>query len=78
MKDDTTTLADFRGAVNMTTPELEQWLATPESLRVGDHHGDPGGPAEGREGSKWWFSLMNWGHDPEKDRSDEGREGADQ
>jgi hypothetical protein len=27
-----------------------------------------GGPAEGVEESRWRFSLMNWGHDPVKDR----------
>lgn len=28
-------LADFRSAVNMEADELERWLRTPESLRVG-------------------------------------------
>ena len=25
-----------------------------------------GGPAEDKEGSRWRYSLMNWGHDPLK------------
>ena len=26
-----------------------------------------GGPAAGKESSRWRYSLMNWGHDPLKD-----------
>jgi hypothetical protein len=31
-------------------------------------HCAQGGPAEGMETSRWRYSLMNWGHDPLKDR----------
>jgi hypothetical protein len=30
---------DFHDAVNMTASELEEWLATDESRRVGQHKG---------------------------------------
>ena len=29
-------------------------------------HMAQGGPAEGRHQSRWRYSLMNWGHDPDK------------
>jgi hypothetical protein len=29
-------------------------------------HSAQGGPQEGRETSRWRYSLMNWGHDPLK------------
>ncbi|MFF2721272.1 DUF3140 domain-containing protein [Streptomyces sp. NPDC058011] len=101
------TLADFGEAVNMTAGELEEWLATDQSRRVGQKDGgEPTGHASGRrivkllrtrkselddddlahmrkvtsyvrrhlaqrpEGdagdTPWRYSLMNWGHDPEK------------
>jgi hypothetical protein len=33
-------LADFRAAVNMEAEEIEAWLETPASLRVGQKKGD--------------------------------------
>ncbi|WP_375271186.1 DUF3140 domain-containing protein [Sphingomonas sp.] len=105
---------EFNDAVNMAPAELEEFLDTDESKRVGwkgeDGDGDgesvghksgrriveikrtkkadlsdddyahmqkvvgyvhrhlaQGGPAEDKEHSDWRYSLMNWGHDPEKD-----------
>ncbi len=105
-------LARFRAAVNMTAAEIEDWLETEESRKVG--HTRPGeaesvgrmsarrivailrtprekldggdyahmrkvagfvarhrgqGPHDEWRvpGSRWRFSLMNWGHDPLKD-----------
>lgn len=42
--------ADFHAAVNMDAGELEEWLRTPESLRVGQKKpdGEPIGHASGR------------------------------
>jgi hypothetical protein len=42
--------ADFHGAVNMAPPELEEWLATAESLKVGQKKpdGESIGHASGR------------------------------
>ena len=105
-------LRDFKLAVNMSAAELEDWLQTQESRKVG-WKGDNGemresvGHASGRrivillrkkEGeftsadyehmrkvigfvrrhsaqrpeniytSRWRYSLMNWGHDPIKER----------
>ena len=41
---------DFREAVNMTAGEIEEWLATPESKRVGQKRdgGESVGHASGR------------------------------
>lgn len=105
---------DFNDAVNMTPSELEKFLDTDDSKRVGwkgedgqgsgesvghksgkriveikrtkkaelsdddyahmkkvvgyvHRHLAQGGPAEDKEHSDWRYSLMNWGHDPEKD-----------
>ena len=99
---------DFSDAVNMTASQLEKWLGTDESKRVGDKSG--GGESTGHESgrhiirilntkksdldeddiahmrkvvgyvhrhlaqrpsgdvtdTRWRYSLMNWGHDPEK------------
>lgn len=108
------TLKDFGKAVNMTAGELERYLETEESQKVGwkgaggheenvesighmegrrivellrkpraelsdddlhhmrrvvgyvHRHLAEGGPAEDKEGSRWRYSLMNWGHDPLK------------
>jgi hypothetical protein len=46
---------EFGEAVTMTAGELETWLDTDESRSVG-------------QTSRWRCSLMNWGHDPLKDR----------
>lgn len=101
----------FEELVNMAPKELEDWLATDESQRVGwgkDGGGESVGHESGRrivalrqtskgdladddyahmqkvsgyikrhlrqgppkqedpETSRWRYSLMNWGHDPEK------------
>lgn len=65
--DDTDTIRhEFEDAVNMSSRELEDWLATEESQSVGQSSGDGDestGHAMGRI-SKWRYSLMNWGHDP--------------
>ena len=106
--------ASFAAAVNMTAGELEDWLETAESRKVGWKGRDGGareslGHASGRRivailrkprasldgddyahmrkvvgfihrhraqqpdniyTSRWRYSLMNWGHDPTKDRTD--------
>lgn len=104
------TIADFRQAVNMTAAQLEKWLGSDDSKRVGQKHGDgesvghhsgrriiellhrsaqdvsdddlahmrkvvgyihrhlAQGPSKSDPAtSDWRYSLMNWGHDPEKD-----------
>lgn len=105
--------ADFNEAVNMTPAELEKFLDSDDSKRVGwkgedgqgsgesvghksgkriveikrkkkadlddddyvhmkkvtgyvHRHLAQGGPAKDKEHSDWRYSLMNWGHDPEK------------
>lgn len=103
------TIKDFKQAVNMTPSQLEKWLATEDSQRVGqkDGNGESVGHQSGRRivellhrhasdlsdddvahmrkvvgyihrhlaqgptkqnpaNSDWRYSLMNWGHDPEK------------
>lgn len=100
---------DFKQAVNMTPSQLEKWLETEDSQRVGqkDGNGESVGHQSGRRivgllhrraddlsdddiahmrkvvgyihrhlaqgptkqdpaHSDWRYSLMNWGHDPEK------------
>ena len=111
--DQQTIYADFNEAVNMTPAELEKFLDSDDSKRVGwkgedgqgsgesvghksgkriveikrkkkadlddddyahmkkvtgyvHRHLAQGGPAEDKEHSDWRYSLMNWGHDPEK------------
>lgn len=103
----------FNDAVNMTPAELEKFLDTDDSKRVGwkgedgdgagesvghkagkriveikrtkkadlsdddyahmkkvtgyvHRHLAQGGPSKDKEHSDWRYSLMNWGHDPEK------------
>lgn len=108
--------AEFRKAVNMTASELEKWLKTDDSKRVGANNGSKGGSNDGggesvghKSGRRivrilgtkdadlthkdlahmrkvigyvkrhlaqrpsgdvretdWRYSLMNWGHDPDK------------
>jgi hypothetical protein len=102
------TLRTFHDAVNMTASELERWLTTDDSRRVGQHTdgAESTGHASGRRivallrtkktdldaddqrhmrkvagyvhrhlaqrpagdttATTWRYSLMNWGHDPEK------------
>lgn len=103
------TIADFKQAVNMTPKQLEKWLESEESKRVGqkDGNGESVGHQSGRRiiellhrraddvneddlahmrkvvgyirrhlaqgptksdpaTSDWRYSLMNWGHDPQK------------
>jgi hypothetical protein len=103
------TISDFKHAVNMTTAQLEKWLGSEESMRVGQKHGsdESVGHQSGRRiidllhrrpqdlseddlahmrkvvgyihrhlaqgpsksdpaTSDWRYSLMNWGHDPQK------------
>ena len=104
------TYDDFRDAVNMAPQELEDWLDTDDSKRVGskDGGGESTGHKSGRRiveikrktkheltesdldhmqkvvgyvhrhtaqgpesdvaDSDWRYSLMNWGHDPCKER----------
>lgn len=101
----------FRDAVNMSAAEIETWLETAESRKVGFKRdgGESVGHASGRRivdilrtprddlgggdyahmrkvvgfvkrhlaqgpreeyrvpGSRWRYSLMNWGHDPLRD-----------
>lgn len=104
------TVAEFKKAVNMTPAQLEKWLDTDDSKRVGqkDGNAESTGHQSGRRivellhrkaqdlstddvahmrkvvgyihrhlaqgptksdpaSSDWRYSLMNWGHDPEKD-----------
>jgi hypothetical protein len=110
MSDDQSTFQDFRDTVNMAAGELEKWLATDESKRVGqkDGNSESTGHASGRRivgllrvkkselsdddyahmrkvigyahrhlaqrpsgdvtESTWRYSLMNWGHDPLKEK----------
>jgi len=100
----------FNDAVNMAPAEIEEWLDTDESRKVGfkkDGQGESVGHASGRRivtilgkpkaaldddeyahmrkvvgyvhrhkaqrpenivTSRWRYSLMNWGHDPLKER----------
>jgi hypothetical protein len=103
------TIVDFKHAVNMTSAQLEKWLGSEESKRVGQKQGNDEsvGHQSGRRiiellhrhepdlsdddlahmrkvvgyihrhlaqgpskrdpaTSDWRYSLMNWGHDPEK------------
>lgn len=103
------TINDFKQAVNMTAAELEKWLDSEESKRVGQKQGsgESVGHQSGRRiiellhrpareytaedyahmrkvvgyihrhmaqgptksdpaTSDWRYSLMNWGHDPQK------------
>ena len=103
------TISDFKEAVNMTAKEIEKWLDTEESKKVGykESEGDESvGHKSGKQiieilGKKqddytdddfahmkkvvgyvhrhsaqrpdgdisdtnWRYSLMNWGHDPQK------------
>ena len=102
--------SEFAAAVNMGPAELEDWLASDQSHRVGfkqDGNGESVGHASGRRivailkmpeaelddddyrhmrkvvgfvrrhtaqrpentvTSRWRYSLMNWGHDPLKER----------
>jgi hypothetical protein len=50
MSDDQSTFQDFRDTVNMAAGELEKWLATDESKRVGqkDGNSESTGHASGR------------------------------
>jgi len=102
-------IKDFKQAVNMTPLQLEKWLESEDSQRVGqkDGNGESVGHQSGRRivellqrhasdlsdddiahmrkvvgyihrhlaqgptkqdpaHSDWRYSLMNWGHDPEK------------
>lgn len=104
------TITDFKQAVNMTAAQIEKWLASEDSKRVGqkDGNGESVGHQSGRRivelmhrpaaelteddlahmrkvvayvhrhlaqgpsksdpaTSDWRYSLMNWGHDPQKD-----------
>ncbi|NEX61924.1 DUF3140 domain-containing protein [Noviherbaspirillum galbum] len=104
------TIADFKDAVNMTASQLEKWLDSEDSKRVGQKHGNgesvghhsgrriidllhrrvqdlneddlahmrkvvgyihrhmAQGPSKSDPAtSDWRYSLMNWGHDPQKD-----------
>lgn len=103
------TIHEFRDCVNMSAAELEKWLDSDDSRRVGQKHGDAEsvGHHSGRRivellhrpnrelseddlahmrkvigyihrhlaqgptrsdpaTSDWRYSLMNWGHDPQK------------
>jgi hypothetical protein len=107
--DERQTITDFKQAVNMTASELEKWLDSEESKRVGQKQGseESVGHHSGRRiiellhrpvkeysaedyahmrkvvgyihrhmaqgptksdpaTSDWRYSLMNWGHDPQK------------
>jgi hypothetical protein len=68
---------EFDRLANLTSAELEAWLLTPESRRVGIvRRGET--ESVGRHlaqrpwgdisATRWRWSLMNWGHDPLKDR----------
>ena len=103
------TIAEFKQAVNMTPAQIEKWLDSDDSKRVGQKHGDgesvghqsgrriiellqrraddlseddlahmrkvvgyihrhsAQGPSKNDPAtSDWRYSLMNWGHDPQK------------
>jgi len=48
---------DFRGAVNMTARQLEAWLQTEESRRVGDK-GDDGGESVGHHSGRRIVTIL--------------------
>ncbi|HEY0626393.1 MAG TPA: DUF3140 domain-containing protein [Allosphingosinicella sp.] len=48
--------ADFHGAVNMTPAELDDWLETPESLRVGQKK--DGGESVGHASGRYIVKLL--------------------
>ena len=48
--------ADFHDSVNMAPAELEEWLVTPESLRVGQKKG--GGESIGRASGRRIVQLL--------------------
>lgn len=108
-EDDKKAIKEFKQAVNMTAGQIEKWLATAESKKVGFKESD-GGESVGHQSGKkiikllgkkpdeytaadlkhihkvvgyvhrhlaqkpggdvtetnWRYSLMNWGHDPDK------------
>ncbi len=57
--------ADFAGAVNMSADELEEWLETPESLRVGFKR--DGGESVGHASGRRIVGLLRSGPDGEDD-----------
>lgn len=46
----------------------EQWDHMAKVVGYIKRHCAQGGPQEGAEHSPWRYSLMNWGHDPLKDK----------
>ncbi|MGV0791816.1 DUF3140 domain-containing protein [Mycolicibacterium sp. XJ1819] len=80
--DDTAIYDEFGDTVNMTASELEKWLDTPQSKDVGQKSGGDYAhmrkvvnyarrhlaqrPSGDVTESAWRYSLMNWGHDPNK------------
>lgn len=108
-EDETRAIVDFDQAVNMTAKEIEDWLATDESKKVGFKETDKSESIGHKSGKRiieilgkkridytaddlqhmhkvigyvhrhlaqkpdgdvtetnWRYSLMNWGHDPNK------------
>ncbi len=59
-------LARFRGAVNMSVHELEAWLGTPESRKVGQKRAD--GESVGRLAGRRTLALLRT---PEPDLADD-------
>ncbi len=57
--------ADFAGAVNMDADELEAWLATPESRKVGFKRG--GGESVGHASGRRIVDLLRLGPSGEED-----------
>jgi Protein of unknown function (DUF3140) len=109
-KDTESIIRDFKQAVNMTPKQLESWLETEDSIKVGQKSGEEESighksgkriielvqkrqsdysegdiahmqkvisyvnrhsaqrPSGDIKDTRWRFSLMNWGHDPLKDK----------
>lgn len=64
---------DWQDAVNMTPKQLREWLGTDDDvahMRTGVgyvHRHIEQRPSGDVHDTRWRHSLMNWGHDPEKD-----------
>jgi hypothetical protein len=54
--DDATTWDEFHHAVNMTASELEKWLKTDQSKKVGQNSGD--GESTGHESGRHIVSIL--------------------
>lgn len=55
-------ISDFAAAVNMTADELEDWLSTPESHKVGWKKGDPANESVGHASGRRVVRLLRGGN----------------